>query len=117
MNAYAINTLQEVMLYRGDELNPDEYGYLYEVVIAESRGDARAIFTGVYDLDFTAPLSIHLLFKNIDRASGVVWCDESDSVPLLIQASVLWYAMSDIEEWAQWQSWHDHYDVLQEVYS
>jgi hypothetical protein len=61
----------EVRLYRGDsdetgKLEPDEYGLVYEVIVAKSRGQAKNEVCSQYDLPFTTQLSVRKIATDIE---------------------------------------------------
>ncbi len=117
MNAYAVRTSDEINLGGGGDFEPDEYGCIYEVVIAKSPSHARAIVTSAYDLEFTSKLQIRKLADDVEMPEGTVmlWGEGmTDEIALFVHASALWHSMTDAEEFYQWQSW---YDAVSEVQS
>lgn len=102
MNAYAVRSLEEIEMYHEDEINPAEYGYIYDVIVAESRSEARLEITSYYDCEYLEPLSIRLLCKGIDHKPGIIGQDSIDDIALHIQAACIWEGLSDIEEWEAW---------------
>jgi len=108
MNAYAVSTPNEVVLYHQTEIDPEETGLVYEVVIAKSPSQARSVVTNAYRLDYLTPLSIRKLWPDVDMPGGFVcqWQGE-DAIGLLVQAAVVWYDMTDTEEYYQWFGYYD----------
>jgi hypothetical protein len=105
MNAYAIRSLEEIQMYSQDEINPAEYGYIYDVVIAKNRGQAHSTIVNEYEYcEYTEPLSIRLLCKDIDHAPGIIGEDSLDDIALRIQAFCVWFGASDIAEWEAWEA-------------
>lgn len=111
MNAYAVSTPDEVMLLRGTEIEPDEYGLIYEVVIAESASHARSIIAEQYNLEFTTRFSIRRLTTNVDLPIGTIYVPDSRvngdiEIGLMIHAAVLWHDLTDVAECYQWMDWY-----------
>lgn len=105
MNAYAVRTLVEIEVYAGTEYEPDEMGYLFEIVFAESRTKARSKVCHHYNFDYMTPMSIRLLACDIDMSNRQHFASFSifEDRALWIHAATKWHKMSDIEEWRQWQ--------------
>lgn len=74
MNAYEIVTTEDVLHHEivDPELGgPSYYEPIGDLVFAHSRGHARAIFCRHYDIEFTWPLTIKCIAKNVNRAAGI----------------------------------------------
>jgi hypothetical protein len=76
MNAYFLMTRDEIGI---DELPwdlshgfPQYYERICDLVFAETRGRARAIFAGNNrEFDFLEPMSIQLVAKGVNRLAGI----------------------------------------------
>lgn len=81
MNAYFIITQNEQPTYDAPpEVSwglPTGRDYFCDLVFAETRGKARAIFAKEYlDGWFTEPVHIKLVTKNVSRIRGIAECDD-----------------------------------------
>lgn len=90
MNAYSIVTTEDVTYQ--EVIDPELGGPWYrepigDLVFARSRGHARAVFCRHYGLEFTWPLTIEVVAKNIDRDAGIargndiLWFEVDPCVP------------------------------------
>ena len=74
VNAYFIGTQNECSwteVIDPEIGGPTYWEHFYDVVFAHSRGQARAIFCTYHDLEFTEPLNIELIRKDVGRVPRV----------------------------------------------
>lgn len=80
MNAYLIDGgLYDVKVGMACGYPETETYHAVEVVFAETRGKARAIFLNkyaCYDFEWTSPISIRLIEKNVSREAGIAKADD-----------------------------------------
>lgn len=53
-----------------------EYVRVVDLIFAETRGKARAVFCKSNELEFTYPISIKIIEKNITREEGIAGNDD-----------------------------------------
>jgi hypothetical protein len=108
MNLYYIDGgTQQRAEYEDYENNVGHWEY-YDAVglyAANSRGHAHGMFCAEFELDWTDPVTIRLIEKDLDIVAGQC----SDDI-LWIQAMAIVKGYTDAEEFYHWQAMHDYHE-------
>jgi len=113
-NVYEVHTPDEVLVchgYRdseGQQIDPDEYGLIYETVVARTPGQARAIVRNDYDLDISDRLSTHKIASDIDLPIGSITPLDADRTYLFILGCI--HDKSEVDEYYEILGWNNNLD-------